>query len=210
VIDPIGTMAAAGADYDAHLMLVRMIDFFKMRGITSLLTSLTHGGENMEKTDMAVSSLVDTWLLVRNIENAGERSRGLYVLKSRGMAHSNQVREFLITSRGVSVVQPYLGPAGVLTGIARVLQEQRDATAEREREVERLRAVRLLERKHALLEQRIAELRAEFAAEELELLSRAEAAADLENGRLASRVTTSPTRGNSNGAKTAKARGKGN
>jgi circadian clock protein KaiC len=215
VIDPIGTMGSAGSEYDAHLMLVRMIDFFKMRGITSVLTSLTHGGDNMERTDMAVSSLVDTWLLVRNMENAGERSRGLYVLKSRGMAHSNQVREFLITSKGVSLVQPYLGPEGVLTGTARVMQEQRDATAEREREVERLRAARLLERKHALLEQRIAELRAEFAAEEVELLARAKAAADLEVERMASRTTMSVLRGASNGAKlngakAMRARSKGN
>lgn len=215
IIDPVGTMSSAGSEYDAHLMLVRMIDFFKMRGITSVLTSLTHGGDNMEKTDMAVSSLVDTWLLVRNIENAGERSRGLYVLKSRGMAHSNQVREFLITSQGVSLVQPYLGPDGVLTGTARVIQEQRDATAEREREVERLRVSRLLDRKHALLEQRIAELRAEFAAEEVELLARAKAAADLEVERLAGRTTMSAIRGGSNGAKSngakaIKARSKGN
>lgn len=210
IIDPIGTMASAGAEYDAHLMLVRIIDFLKTRGITSVLTSLTHGGDHMEKTDVAVSSLVDTWLLVRNIENNGERSRGLYVLKSRGMPHSNQVREFLITSQGVSLIQPYVGPEGVLTGTARVIQEQREATAEREREVERQRTMRLLERKHALMEQRIAELRADFAAEEMDLLSRAKAAADLEEERLASRAAMGAMRQISNGAKTAKARGKRN
>jgi len=200
VIDPIGTMAAAGAEYDAHLMLVRLIDFFKMLGITAMLTSLTHGGDAMEKTDMAVSSLVDTWLLVRNIEGNGERSRGLYVLKSRGMAHSNQVREFMITSQGVALEQPYVGPEGVLVGTARAMQEQRDATAQREREVERLRATRLLERKHALLEQRIAELRAEFAAEEVELLAKAKSVSDLEEERLASRIKMGAMRGVSTGA----------
>jgi len=194
-IDPIGTMAAAGASYDAHLMLVRLIDFFKMRGITTLLASLTHGGSAMEKTDLAVSSLVDTWLLVRNIESNGERSRGLYVLKSRGMAHSNQVREFLITSNGVRLEQPYLGPEGVLVGTARMIQEQREATAAREREVERLRAARLLDRKRALLEQRILELRAEFAAEEVELSAKAKAEAELEEERVASREKLRVLRG---------------
>lgn len=210
VIDPIGTMGSAGAETDAHLMLVRMIDFFKMRGITTVLTSLTHGGDNMEKTDMAVSSLVDTWLLVRNIENNGERSRGLYVLKSRGMPHSNQVREFIITAQGVTLQEPYIGPEGVLTGTARVLQEQRETSAARERELERQRAKRLLERKHALLEQRISELRAEFAAEEVELLAKAKSAADLEDERLASRSRMGQLRGAANGAGGATTRSKRN
>ena len=208
VIDPVGTMAAAGAQYDAHLMLVRIIDFFKMHGITTVLTSLTHGGDAMEATDMAVSSLVDTWLLVRNLENNGERSRGLYILKSRGMPHSNQVREFVITARGVSLEQPYIGPEGVLTGTARVMQEQREATAARERELERLRAERLLERKQALLEQRIAELRAEYAAEEVELLARAKAATDLEEERSVNRARMSALRGATNGQTKAPARSK--
>jgi circadian clock protein KaiC len=149
----------------------------------------------MEATDMAVSSLVDTWLLVKSVEANGERSRLLYVLKSRGMAHSNQVREFLITSRGIDLVEPYVGPEGVLTGTARVMQEARERTAQREREAERVRAARLLERKHALLEQRIAELRAEFASEEVELLAAASSASALEDERLASRSRMVALRG---------------
>lgn len=180
IIDPIGTMAAAGSEYDAHLMLVRTIDFFKTHGITALLTSLTHGGEAMEATDMAVSSLVDTWILVKALESNGERTRGLYILKSRGMPHSNQVREFVITPQGIRLEEPYIGPEGVLTGTARLVQEAREATQERERELERERTARLLERKRAQLEQRIAELRADFAAEELELSARAKAASDAE------------------------------
>ena len=195
IIDPIGTMASAGAAYDAHLMLVRMIDFFKGRGVTVLLSSLTHGGDAMEATDVAVSSLVDTWILVKSLENNGERTRLLYILKSRGMAHSNQVREFLITSKGIDLVEPYIGPEGVLTGTARVMQEAREQTNLREREMERQRAARLLERKHALLEQRIAELRAEFAAEEAELLAVARSALDLEGERVASRARMSDLRG---------------
>lgn len=195
IVDPVGTMASAGALYDAHLMLVRMIDFFKERGITVMLTSLTHGGEATEATDMAVSSLVDTWLLVKSVETNGERSRLLYVLKSRGMAHSNQVREFLITPRGIDLVEPYIGPEGVLTGTARVMQQDREQTAVRQRDAEKQRAARLLERKHTLLEQRIAELRAEFAAEELELLALARSASDLEDERVASRTRMSTMRG---------------
>jgi circadian clock protein KaiC len=126
------------------------------------------------------------------------------------MAHSNQVREFVITPQGVSLIEPYLGGDGVLTGTARIMQEQRDATAARERELERLRAERLLERKHALLEQRIAELRAEFAAEEVELLARAKAAADLEAERLAGRVKVGMLRGVSNGASKSQARSRRN
>lgn len=187
-IDPVGTMASAGSNYDAHLMLVRMIDFFKNRGITAFLTSLTHGGEAIEATDMAVSSLVDTWILVRALETNGERTRALYVLKSRGMAHSNQVREFIITSRGVALIEPYIGPAGVLTGTARAMQEALEASAQREREGEKRRTERVLERKRALLEQRIDELRAEFAAESAELESTMQAASDLEGERQAGRV----------------------
>jgi circadian clock protein KaiC len=195
VIDPVGTMAAAGASYDAHVMLVRVIDFFKTKGITTLLNSLTHGGDAMEATDMAVSSLVDTWILVRALESNGERTRALYILKSRGMSHSNQVREFIIAADGIRLEPPYIGPEGVLTGTARIAQEAKEATAAREREVTRLRAQRLLERKHSLLEQRIAELRAEFAAEEVELMAVAESAVELEQERLASRETMSRLRG---------------
>ncbi len=195
IIDPVGTMASAGAAYDAHLMLVRVIDFYKNRGITVLLTSLTHGGEAMEATDMAVSSLVDTWILVKSIEMNGERTRGLYILKSRGTAHSNQVREFVITRDGVRLEEPYIGPEGVLTGSARLMQEARDAVAARERDLEKRRAQRLLERKHALLEQRIAELRAEFAAEELELQAAIRSAEDAEEQRAANRERMARLRG---------------
>jgi len=206
VVDPVGTMANAGAADDAHLMLVRLIDFFKSAGITVLLTSLTHGGEAMEGTDMAVSSLVDTWILVKALENNGERTRGLYILKSRGMAHSNQVREFVITDQGVDLVEPYVGPEGVLTGTARVMQEAREKTALRERELERQRAARLLERKQSQLEQRISELRAEFAAEEQELLAAARSAADSEGERLANQARMVSLRGATSSAERRRSR----
>jgi circadian clock protein KaiC len=210
IIDPIGTMTSAGASYDAHLMLVRLIDFFKSKGITTLLNSLTHGGGALEGTEVAVSSLVDTWILVKSLENNGERTRVLYILKSRGMAHSNQVREFLITRDGIRLEEPYIGPEGVLTGTARAMQEARERTMLRERQMDQERAARLLERKQALLEQRIAELRAEFAAEEMELMAVAKSASDLEAERLVSRDQMRAMRGaaKTNGAPAAASRQK--
>jgi circadian clock protein KaiC len=195
VVDPIGTMASAGSTYDAHLMLVRMIDFFKKHGITVILSSLTHAGDAAEGTDTAVSSLVDTWILVKALEANGERTRGLYILKSRGMAHSNQIREFLITAHGIELRPPYVGADGVLTGTARAMQESREKVAARQREEERLRRARLLERKRALLEQRIAELRAEFDAEEVELLAGAQSAAQLETEMQTNRAQMGEMRG---------------
>jgi circadian clock protein KaiC len=116
-------------------MLLRVIDRLKREGITGFFTGLTAGGDALEGTDLNVSSLVDTWLLLRDLESDGERNRVLYVLKSRGMAHSNQVREFLMTKHGVELQDAYLGPAGVLTGSARVAQEGR----ERQEEIQLLR-----------------------------------------------------------------------
>jgi len=103
IVDPISNLAAAGALRDATAMLTRMIDFLKTEQITAVLTSLTGGGEAKEETDVGISSLVDTWFMVRNSERGVERTRWLYVLKSRGMAHSNQIREFLLTSRGIEL-----------------------------------------------------------------------------------------------------------
>ena len=112
-------------------MLTRLIDFFKMQQITAVFTSLTEGGDPCESTDVGVSSLMDTWLLLRDLENGAERNRVLHLLKSRGMAHSNQVREFLLTDHGVELRDVYVGPSGVLlTGSAReALEAQENAQA---------------------------------------------------------------------------------
>jgi circadian clock protein KaiC len=168
ILDPIGTLLGAGAAQDAELMLVRMVDALKAKGITLLLSSVC-GADLREQTSVGVSSLADTWLLLEALESDGERNRCLYVLKSRGMAHSNQVREFLITSRGIDLAEPYLGAAGVLTGTARAARDLRDRLAAEERTAEESRRLRLLEHKRQVLEQRVAALRAEFAAEEAEL-----------------------------------------
>ena len=111
---------------EVKTMLLRLVDFLKMKRCTAFFTSLTSAGENMEISDVYISSLIDTWLLLRDIEIGGERNRGLYVLKSRGMAHSNQIREFKLTNNGIELLDVYVGPEGVLTGSARLSQETKD------------------------------------------------------------------------------------
>jgi circadian clock protein KaiC len=103
VIDPISNFMAAGNTKDAGSMLLRLIDFLKSRQVTAMFTNLTSGSEAADATDIGVSSLTDTWILLRHTETAGERTRGLHILKSRGMEHSNQVREYQITSQGLSI-----------------------------------------------------------------------------------------------------------
>jgi circadian clock protein KaiC len=195
VMDPVGILSSAGAQEEATLMLVRMLDLFKGKGLTTMLSNLTHGGEALEQTSIAVSSMVDTWLLLKMLEGNGERNRVLYVLKSRGMSHSNQIREFVINEHGIDLVEPYLGPAGVLTGTARANQELKDELGRDNRRKEEERQLRVLERKQALLEQRIAALRAEFAAEEAEIRQTVAAAASSDDAWKAERLRLSRVRG---------------
>jgi len=168
IVDPISNFIASGSAADAQAMLLRLIDFLKEKQITAMFTHLTSGGKAAEATDMGVSSLIDTWLLVRDIEVGGERNRGLYVIKSRGMAHSNQVREFLITSRGIVLQDVYVGPEGVLTGSLRAAQEARERAASLLRRQEIQRKQREIERRRAATRAQIAALKLELEAAELE------------------------------------------
>jgi circadian clock protein KaiC len=161
-------LVQAGNRRDAHIMLIRLIDFLKQKEITGILTNLTSGGEAIEKTDVEISSIADTWLFVRDIELGGERNRALYVLKSRGMAHSNQLREFRLTDHGVDLLDVYLGPEGVLTGSSRLSQETREKAAAFERRQEAERRQRDLTRKREALEAHIMALRKEFEVEQEE------------------------------------------
>jgi len=129
VMDPIGNLMSIGEAAEIKAMLTRAIDFLKNLGITCLVTNLTAAGPDIEQTEVGISSLMDTWLLVRFLEANGERDRLLYLLKSRGMAHSNQVREFVLTDRGIQLREVYLGPGTVLTGSARLVQETKDQAA---------------------------------------------------------------------------------
>jgi circadian clock protein KaiC len=168
VVDPISNLQSAGVLLDSTNMLIRLIDLLRKRNILGFFVSLTRVAGSSEGTDEGMSSLVDTWLLLRDIEAGGERNRILYVLKSRGMAHSNQVREFLITSRGVRLVPAYLGPGGVLTGSARVSQEarEREEQSVAHNELER-RRLDLESRRRALAAQ-LEALQGAFASEEKE------------------------------------------
>jgi len=167
IVDPLNSFVIGGNETEVKSMLMRLVDFLKMKQITGLFTSLTTSGEPLEQSEVAISSLIDTWLLLRAIEIGGERNRGLYILKSRGMAHSNQIREFLLTNHGVELRDVYVGASGVLTGSARLTQEAQEKAVLmiRDQEVD-LRRIEL-ERKRTTLEAKIAVMRAEFAVEEI-------------------------------------------
>ena len=169
VVDPITNFISAGTATEASSMLMRLVDYLKSREITALFTSLNHAAGGLEQTDLGISSLIDTWLLLRDIELAGERNRGLHILKSRGMAHSNQIREFLLTDRGVQLTEVYLGPDGVLTGSARLAQEAKEKSTEVERSLAIDRKRRELARRQQALEAQIAVLQLQFQTDEEEL-----------------------------------------
>jgi circadian clock protein KaiC len=169
VVDPITNFTTVAARRDIRLMLMRFSTFLKNQGIAGLFTSLTPGGENLESTTVAISSLADTWIFLRDIEIGGERNRGIYVLKSRGMAHSNQIREFVISEKGIDLLNVYLGPSGVLTGSARATQEAEDRTQMRMRQQEIKRLEADVKRKRLEAEVQIARLRGELERDESEL-----------------------------------------
>ena len=169
IMDPISNFAAAGTEHEAGQMLVRLIDFLKIRQLTAVFTNLASGGKAQEATEVGISSIIDTWILLRDIELGGERNRGLYVLKSRGMAHSNQIREFRLTDHGIELLDVYVGSEGVLTGSMRLAQEARERHAAASQQQEIVRRQRELERKRQALEAQVGALRAQFEAEQEEL-----------------------------------------
>jgi circadian clock protein KaiC len=166
IIDPISGLDTSGTSLEVKAALMRLVDYLKQKGITAMLTDLKMGGSALERTDAAISSLVDTWLVLRDLESNGERNRGLHVLKSRGMGHSNQVREFVLSDSGIQLTDVYIGPSGMLTGSARVAQEARERAEHVSLDEEAERQQLALECKRAALEGQIAALRAEFSAEE--------------------------------------------
>ncbi|MFC5320595.1 circadian clock protein KaiC [Bradyrhizobium oligotrophicum] len=169
VVDPISALMGAGVAGDVHSMTLRLIDFLKARGVTALFTNLGAGNADTATTEMHISSLTDTWLLLYNRESNGEHNRQLYLLKSRGMAHSNQVREFLMSANGISLREVYVGPDGVLTGSARVAQEARDRVDGLLRTQDMERRTRENERRRRDLAAQIEALKAQLANEESEM-----------------------------------------
>lgn len=164
VLDPVTNLVTVGSVDEVKSMLCRLIDLLKSKQITLLCTSLTGGGGNEQQSEIGISSLMDTWLLVRNLEASGERNRGLYILKSRGMAHSNQIREFVLRDKGIELIDVYVGGGTVLTGSARIAQQAREraeALAARQEIEARQHEI---ERERAAVEADIAALRAKLKA----------------------------------------------
>ena len=169
VIDPFSSLR--GDAIELHAMLLRLVDLLKTRGVTALMTNLVTGEDKVNNTSQGISSLMDTWLSLTNIEFNGERNRGLYVLKSRGMSHSNQIREFLLTGDGIRLVEAYLGPAGMLTGSARLAQEAAETRQAQLHAQETDRRRREIARRRAAIERQITDLQMALEGEDEDLSS---------------------------------------
>jgi circadian clock protein KaiC len=169
VVDPISNLRHNSQQGESSEMLVRLIDFLRSKGVTAFLISLTGGGSAIETSGEDLSSIVDTWMLLRDVESYGERNRILYILKSRGMPHSNQLREFVISKDGIHLVKAYLGSSGVLTGSARLAQESREQIeASALIAQEQMQVLRIQQRQRAL-EAQMEALRAEQLASKEEM-----------------------------------------
>ena len=165
VVDPITNFLGVGDQIDTKAMLTRLIDFLKTKQITGMFTSLTSAQSEVEDSEVGVSSLMDAWLLVRTIESNGERNRGLYILKARGIAHSNQVREFVLTEHGIELIDAYIGVEGVFMGSARSNQLAREKTMEIERQQATSRKQRELRRKQEFYEAQLQVLKGQYESE---------------------------------------------
>ena len=178
IIDPISNLISIGSEHEVRSMLVRLIDMLKFNNITALFTSLSkdNTGTRPDLAEESVSSLIDTWITVRDIEGLGERNRGIYIIKARGMAHSNQVREFVISHEGIQLLDIEIGPQGILTGSARTTNALHKKTSALQLQNELDRKDREISRKRSVLEASIAVLKNEFesAQEELSILKASE------------------------------------
>jgi circadian clock protein KaiC len=202
VLDPVTNFVSVGSLEEVKSMLVRLLDFLKSKQITLLCTSLTRSGDNEQESEVGISSLMDTWLLVRNLEAGGERNRGLYVLKSRGMAHSSQVREFVLSNKGIGLIDVYVGGGTVLTGSARIAQEARERAEALATQQEIDAKQREIERERAVAEAEIAALRAKVKIGEEDLkrlsngsLARAQALATSQSELSRRRMADAPASG---------------
>jgi circadian clock protein KaiC len=169
IVDPVTSLMDSGTPSECRAMVTRLVDYLKAKHVTTIFTSMTQGGHALQQSEASMSSLMDTWLLLQDFEGNGERNRVLYVLKARGMAHSNQVREFLISKNGVDLVDAYIGASGVLTGSARAAQEALEKATTLANLQEAARRKRELGRKREVLERQIGALRSEYETEAVEL-----------------------------------------
>ena len=169
VLDPITNLVTVGNVSEVKSVLTRLIDFLQKEQVTVMFNALTSNYDTQDRPDEGVSSLVDAWLLLRDIEFNGERNRGLYIMKSRGMKNSNQVREFVITDKGIELVEVFLGPDGVLTGSARAAYKLQQVTGHALKQNALNRKDKEIERKKSILEAKIANLNSEFESVKDEL-----------------------------------------
>jgi circadian clock protein KaiC len=170
IIDPISNLIATASESEVKSMMSRMIDYLKMKQVTALCTDLSTINGSAERIGINISSLMDTWLLLQILEARGERNRGLYVLKSRGMAHSNQVREFILSDEGIQLRDVYIGLSGVLTGSARDNQEAKDLAEALDCQQQIELRQRDIERKKLAIEAQILALNTQFEAEKDDLI----------------------------------------
>jgi circadian clock protein KaiC len=169
VLDPISSFMESGDRMEIQSMLLRVVDFLKGRGATAVFTHLMHGQDGRVETDAGLSSLMDAWILLLNREIGGEFNRELYLLKARGLSHSNQVREFIMTDAGIKLVEPYLGESGALTGSARKNEEAKIRRAEMRRQVDVVRAQQQIQQKRRRATAQMEALQADLDADEIEL-----------------------------------------
>lgn len=208
VIDPVTNLISGSTAKDVQAMLTRLLDFLKMRKVTALFTSLTAAGESLEHTNLAISSLIDTWVLLRDIELNGERNRAVYLVKSRGMAHSNQLREFVMGKNGIRLIPAYVGVGGVLTGSSRLAQQAKEKSEmlSREQEIERRKVE--LDRQRQALQVQIAALQSESVAKEHQMKRLIEQAQQRERVLVTDEEAMSHSRGvNTSNGRKAKAAG---
>ncbi|CAI9408356.1 Circadian clock protein kinase KaiC [Pleomorphomonas sp. T1.2MG-36] len=169
VLDPLSAFTETGDRTEVHAMLLRIVDFLKSEGITGVLTHLTQSGQTVIETESGLSSLMDAWILLLNRESNGEFNRELYLLKARGLRHSNQVREFVMEEDGIRLVLPYVGQGQALTGAARRIAEAEERRREQRREIEAEKAQHLIEQRRRRTLAQIEVLRSELEADEAEL-----------------------------------------
>jgi len=169
VLDPISAFMGSGDVLEVQSMLLRMVDFLKSRGTTAVFTHLMHSQDGTTETDAGLSSLMDAWILLLNREIGGEFNRELYLLKARGTAHSNQVREFVMSKDGIRLLAPYIGDGRALTGTLRQSEEAKARRSEVERKAEVARRAELLKQKRRKVMAQIEALQAELESDEAEL-----------------------------------------
>ncbi len=170
ILDPISSFTESGDHMEIQSMLLRMIDFLKGHGVTAVFTHLMHSQDGRRvETDAGLSSLMDAWILLLNREVGGEFNRELYLLKARGTSHSNQVREFIMSDKGIQLIPPYLGESGALTGSARKNEEAKSRRAEVRRRADVARAQQQLEQKRRRAKAQMEALQAELDADEIAL-----------------------------------------